>query len=427
MKAMNRVTRGAGMAIVLLLIAGTIHAATPARSGGKSARSAATTKSASKVLVRIGNEAITVDDVDRRLAELPEQARSQFSSREGRQQLIDRMIEERVWLIAARQNGVEARPKVQQQLEAQKRDLVIRTYLGEVMATNPAPSDSEAHAYYDAHVSEYKIPATVTIRQIQSRTEAEARAVLKLAHSGQDWDKLTLKYSADTLTRARGGLQSAATREGVFSSLGHQPTIAESAFALGAGKIGGPYKSDRGWHVIKVDEIKAESARPFETVRQTILRQISGQRSQEFYKERLEQERKRLGVTPDSTAIKNFISQKKTAREMFKAAQELGPPTERLAAYQELLNEYPNADVSPQAQFMVGFIYSEELKNYDEAEKAFRLVLSRYPKSELAASAQWMVDHMRTEEAPAFIPLEADSSAPVHASPRAGRNSTGKP
>ena len=60
---------------------------------------------------------------------------------------------------------------------------------------------------------------------------------------------------------------------------------------------------------------------------------------------------------------------------------------------------------------MVGFIYSEELKKYDEAEKAFRQLLSRYPKAELAASAQWMIDHMRSEDTPSFINLDSDSTA----------------
>jgi hypothetical protein len=66
--------------------------------------------------------------------------------------------------------------------------------------------------------------------------------------------------------------------------------------------------------------------------------------------------------------------------------------------------------VSAQAQFMIGFIYSEELKNYEEAESAFRAVMSKYPKSELVPSARWMVEHMRTEDAPQFLNLEADST-----------------
>jgi peptidyl-prolyl cis-trans isomerase C len=389
---------------------------------------AKTTKAANaKVLVRIGGEAITQADVEKRLAELPEQSRGQFDSPEGRRQLLDRLIEERIWLIAAKKKGVEARPEVQTQLQAQRRDLVIRTYLGEVMAENPAPSDSEAHLYYDEHLSDYKVPATVTVRHIQSKTEAESRNVLKLLRSGQDWDKAALKYSADTLSRAHGGLLAAVTHDGLFAGLGRQSALAESAFALGTGKLGGPYKSDKGWHLIKVDELKPETARPFETLRPTIVRQMSGQRTQEFYKQRLERERKRLGVTPDSTAIRNFISKKQDVHDLFKAAQTIGPAAERVVAYQKLLDQYPNSDVSAQSQFMIGFIHSEELKNYDEAEKAFRLVLTRYPRSELATSARWMVEHMRTEDAPAFLPMEADSSAPAHATPRAGKSTSVKP
>lgn len=380
---------------------------------------------ASKVLVRVGNEAITLDDVEKRLAELPEQARAQFATPEGRQQLVERMVEERVWLIAARRKGVETRPQVQQQLAAQKRDLVIRTYLGEVMAENPAPSDSEAQAYYDLHRAEYETPASVTIRHIQTKTENEAKNVLRqvTAKNAQPWDKLVTRYSTDTLSRSRGGLQSPVTKEGLFATLGRQPALAESAFALGQGKVGGPYRSDKGWHVVKVDEVKPAGARPFEAVRRTIVQQLSTQRTQNYYREVLERERKRLGVSADSAAIKRYVSQKKPAREMFKTAQELGPAADRLAAYQQLLLDYPDSEVSPQAQFMIGFIYSEELKNYDEAEKAFRAVLDRYPRSELAASAKWMVEHMRSEEAPAFVPMEADSNT---ASPRAGV-SPGKP
>jgi TolA-binding protein len=84
------------------------------------------------------------------------------------------------------------------------------------------------------------------------------------------------------------------------------------------------------------------------------------------------------------------LNQKKTAREVFKEAQEAGPAAARIEAYRKLLREYPDSDVAPQAQFMVGFIQSEELKAYDDAEHSFRDLLAHYPKSELTASAQWM-------------------------------------
>jgi len=179
--------------------------------------------------------------------------------------------------------------------------------------------------------------------------------------------------------------------------------------------------------VLKVEELRPEGARPYDSVRPMIMRQLGNQRGQEFYQQLLEQARHKLGVTPDSAAIKKFVSQKRDVHELFKAAQELGPPAERIAAYRALLDEYPDSDVSPQAQFMIGFIHSEELKNYDEAEKAFRALLKRYPGSELAGSARWMVDHMRSEEAPPFDLPEADSSKAGARPQGTARGSTGKP
>jgi peptidyl-prolyl cis-trans isomerase C len=352
-------------------------------------------------------------------------SREQFNTPEGRQRLLDRMIEERVWLITALRAGVADRPQVRRQLEMQRRDLLIRAYLNEAMAANPAPSDSEVRAYYDDHLADFRTPATVTARHIQTATEAQARQVLKLARSGQDWAKLVTRFSTDSTTRASAGLLGTVTRDGNFAALGWQPALAESLFTLGVGRIGGPYKTEQGWQVVRVDEMRPEGTRPLETVRPAIMRQLGNQRTQEYYRRLLDEARGELGVTSDSAAIQKFVAQKREPREMFKAAQEIAGPQQRIAAYEALLAEYPDSDVSPQAQFMIGFVNSEELKDYDAAEKAFRELIARYPKSELAESAKWMVEHMRTEEAPPFDLLEGDSSRSA-TPPAAAEGAAGK-
>ncbi len=382
-------------------------------------RTATAANDSDAVLVRVGGEPITRRMVFQRLEEIPEQYRTNYTTPEGRQQLLDRIVEERVWLLDAQKNGVADREAVRRQMEQQKRDLLIRTWVNEVMAANPAPSDSEAKIYYDGHPDDFRTPANVTLRHIQSKTEADARRVLALVRAkGANWDDLAKKWSADTTTRSNGGSLGTVTREGAFAALGMQPALAESAMALGDGRIGGPYKTDHGWHVIKVDTVHPETVRPYEQVRNFIMRQIQQTKTQDYYNEALGRAKSRLGVSPDSSAIKGFLSVRKSAREMFQEAQNAGGPEARIAAYRAVVAQFPDADVTPQAQFMTGFIYSEELKNFEEAEKAFRELLARYPKSELAASAQWMVEHMRTEDAPTFMNLEADSSAAKPATPK---------
>lgn len=407
--------RAARLLLGIALVAGValFSASTGTAQKRTPARAARAVPESLQVLVRLGNETITRRDVTRRLEEVPEQFRANYSTPEGRQQLLERMVEEKLWMVAAQKAGIANRPAVQRQLEQQRRDFVIRTYLNEVMATNPAPSDSEARVYYDEHLAEYRVPGSATVRHIQTKSEAEAKRVLGYARAKQDWNKLVTRYSTDTLTRAAGGQLGSVTREGVFSSIGRQPALAESVFATGEGRIGGPWKSDRGWHVMQVESVRPETSRPFEQVRPVILRQLGSTRTQDFYKSKLEDLKRTMKVNADSAAIRGFVNQKKSARDMFKEAQEAGPAAVRVELYQKMVAAWPDADVSPQAKFMIGFIQSEELKDHDAAERTFRELLARYPRSELVPSAQWMIDHMRSEEAPAFLNLEGDSAAPA--------------
>jgi hypothetical protein len=43
---------------------------------------------------------------------------------------------------------------------------------------------------------------------------------------------------------------------------------------------------------------------------------------------------------------------------------------------------------------MIGFIYSEELKDYEKAEAAMRKVVENYPDCDLSDDAGWMLEHM---------------------------------
>ncbi len=422
----RRLLAALGVPLVAGLLAagwGVAGSATP--TARPKARVRAAAPAAETVLARIGRERITPADVQRRLDELPEPYRSNYSTPDGRRQFLERLVEERVWLLGARRNGVDRRPELRRQLEQSERDLLIRTYVNELMAASPAPSDSEALAYYEEHRDDYRTPATVNLSHIQVGSESEARRVRQWALGGQDWAKLVTRFSRDSVTRSTGGALGTATREGNFAALGAQPALAESAHALGMrqgpGAIGGPYRTDRGWHVVRVDGARAESVRPFDQVKTLILRQLNQSRSQDYYRARLDGEKAAVGVTVDSAAVRAFVSQRKSAQEMFREGQEAGAPTARIAAYRRLLREYPDSEVSPQAQFMIGFIYSEELHNHDEAEKAFRELLERYPTTELAESARWMIANMRTADAPPMMSVESDTVRGADAPGAAGR------
>jgi peptidyl-prolyl cis-trans isomerase C len=372
--------------------------------GGRRALPAASATLADSVLAIVGGHAITRAELESRLEELPPQVRASYMEPDGRKQLLERMVEERVWLEAAEDAGVAKRPEVERQLESGRRNILMRTYLQEVMADAPAPTDSAVQAYYEAHLADpaFQAPEARRVRHIQLDSEKDAKDVRQRLVRGVDFEALARQRSKDAITASAGGLVDRVERNGIFGSLGRQPALVDSVFAAAVGRIVGPVKSERGWHVLRVEEIVPSAVLPIENVRPRILGQLSRETQESYYRAQLESAKQRLGYRMNQPAVDSLLYGKQSAADLFRAAQLVVSPADRITAYERVVSEHPKSEEAPQALFMVGFIYSEEQKDYDRAEAAFRRLLAEYPSSELAHSAQWMLDNMRSDAVPNF-------------------------
>ena len=90
----------------------------------------------------------------------------------------------------------------------------------------------------------------------------------------------------------------------------------------------------------------------------------------------------------------------KPQEELFTLAQDTEDPLQRLSYYGELIVSYPDGEHADEAQFMIGFIQSEEIGNHEAARNAFQRLLEEYPESELVDSANWMIENMGKETPP---------------------------
>jgi peptidyl-prolyl cis-trans isomerase C len=401
--------------LVCVLAAASYHPADAAK-----AKPAKATTPASDILGWVNSEPITRQQVEARLDDLPPAYRQQFSTPEGRQKLLDGIVEERVWALAADKAGVSSRPEIARQIEQQRNTLVIRSYLGEVMQGVPAPNDSSVNAYYEAHKLDagFQTPEARKVRHIQLATEAEAKAVLTRLRKGADFAALAKTMSKDAATKDAGGELGRVERLGGVGSLGRQPVIADSAFAVAKGAYAGPIKTSLGWHVIQVEDTIPPTAVALDEARPRILSMLNREVQEKYYKDQLERAKVNAGLRWNQAVVDSFLHGKKSAAELFRDAQDATTPDDRITGYEHVVTDYPVSEQAPQAQFMIGFVYSEEKKDYDKAEAAFRKLLKEYPKSELAHSAQWMLDNMRTDALPNFdlpggVKRAGDAGAPA--------------
>jgi len=77
--------------------------------------------------------------------------------------------------------------------------------------------------------------------------------------------------------------------------------------------------------------------------------------------------------------------------------QEAGKYSEAVTGYERLVQVHPRGKYAPQAQFMIGFICANELKQLDKAEKAYKAFLKNYSSkadSGMVASAEWELKNL---------------------------------
>jgi hypothetical protein len=158
------------------------------------------------------------------------------------------------------------------------------------------------------------------------------------------------------------------------------------------GKIYGPLKWERGYSLVRVNEKNPAALRPYEEVVEEIAARLSQEKVQAVRAEHFAEVEKRYQIR--NLMQERFEKMQRGPEELFTFAQNSSDPHQRINAFQEIVDKFPDDRYAPQAMFMIGFIYAEELKDMVTAERTFSDLVTRYPESEMAPTAKWMTQNL---------------------------------
>jgi TolA-binding protein len=71
--------------------------------------------------------------------------------------------------------------------------------------------------------------------------------------------------------------------------------------------------------------------------------------------------------------------------------------------YEQIINLFPQSPNDHKAQFLIGFVYSEQLGDYQKAKEAYRKVIEKYPNSDLVDDAEFMLKTVGLDSLPQMI------------------------
>ena len=103
----------------------------------------------------------------------------------------------------------------------------------------------------------------------------------------------------------------------------------------------------------------------------------------------------------------------KTEQDLYTEAQnhsEDGNFESAIDTYESILELWPDSPRAYKAQFLIGFVYSENLKDQQKAKENYRKVIDDYPECDLADDARYMIEMMETGAEPMISDTTMSSS-----------------
>ncbi len=228
------------------------------------------------VAAEVGETRIYVSDVEREAAAQGAIAPGDTLARdsEAYSRILDELIDQRLLALEARERGLSETDEARRRLQT-ARERILGNVLVET-AVDEAVTEEAIRRMYDEQVRLVELGDEVRARHILVETEEEAQALYQQLEDEADFAELAFEHSTDQATRLDGG------DLGYFTSDAMVEPFSRAAFATPVGEIAEPVQSEFGWHIIKVEDRRAQQRPTFEELRPRIVRFMTFNQIQEL-------------------------------------------------------------------------------------------------------------------------------------------------
>jgi len=186
-------------------------------------------------------------------------------------QLRDEVIAREVFMQEAEKQGLSTSEDFKAQMELARQTIMIRALFADYQKKNPV-TDADMKAEYDKFATanggkEYKA------KHILVEKEADAKAIIASLKKGAKFEDIAKKQSKDPGSGANGGDLDWSNPSS------YVPEFSEALLKLNKGQLAEtPVKSQFGYHVIRVDDIRTAQLPDFQQLKPQIAQQMEQQK-----------------------------------------------------------------------------------------------------------------------------------------------------
>ncbi len=179
-------------------------------------------------------------------------------------QALDELVDQKLLAAEALKHGLDKDPEVLRRIAA-ARERILGDMLVETMVERTVSESAIRGLYNDEVNAAGQAAAELHAAQIVTASQADADAVRKALAGGAPFDQLAMQRSTDSATRLNGG------DLGYFTVDVMPAPYADALKAAKVGDIVGPFQTDAGWVVMKLEDSRPEAPISLEAARPQIV------------------------------------------------------------------------------------------------------------------------------------------------------------
>ena len=193
-------------------------------------------------------------------------------------QLRDEIIAREIFIQEAQKQGLDTTEDFKVQMDLARQTILIRELFGNYQKANPV-TDADLKAEYDRFAAANS-GKEFRARHILVEKEDEAKAIIAQLKKGGKFEEIAKKSSKDPGSGAKGGDLDWAGAGNYVAE------FAEALTKLTKGKMTEtPVKTQFGYHIIRLDDVRDAQLPKFEDVKPQISQQLQQQRMSKFQEE----------------------------------------------------------------------------------------------------------------------------------------------
>ena len=236
----------------------------------------------SNILATVGGMPITDEDVNEFLAGLGQRGQA-YNNPEGRKAVLGQLVSNKLLLLDAKRNLLEADPAFKAEL-AKLRDNLLVSFAAEKAISSVSVSDKDAEDYYNQNKERFISEETVNASHILVDSEEKALEILAKIKAGEISFEEAAMQNSTCPSKANGG------NLGDFGRGQMVPEFDTAVFGMEEGEISeAPVKTQFGYHLIKLVKKNPAEEMPFAEIAPEIKEALLQEKRRAAYDSKINQ------------------------------------------------------------------------------------------------------------------------------------------